>query len=435
MNDGLIGPLEIESLSFGGKGVARADGRVIFVRGAVPGDLVWVHLLREKKRYAEAEAVRFEKYSALRCAPLCPVFDECGGCQWQMLPYVEQLRHKELIFRDILQRQCAVVDEQISTILASPVTWNYRSRVQFKCQVLQDGKLVIGFFRPDSHFVVDVQSCPVAAPQFNQLLLRLRELLQGKPFATQIKQLDMETGDDGQLRLIVHYRGYDADSLAESLRPLQQEESMAIFVQARGKSSLRHISGPHDLQIEVDSPSIPLTYSAGGFAQINLAQNRQMVAEALRLAASDPSWRVLDLYCGMGNFSLPFARRVQDLVAVEDFVGSVEQGRTNASKNRIENVEFIARPALGAYAALAGEQGFDLVILDPPRSGAKEVVVDLLQQRAPRILYVSCDPMTLARDIKILQEGGYRLIESRPLDMFPQTYHLESISLLEFGED
>lgn len=433
MNDGLIGPLEIKSLAFGGKGVARADGRVIFVRGAVPGDQVWVRLLREKKRFAEAEAVRFEKYSALRCVPLCPFFDECGGCQWQMLPYVDQLRYKELIFRDTLQRQCAVVDEQISTILASPVTWNYRSRVQFKCQVLQDGKLVIGFFRPDSHFVVDVQSCLVAAPQFNQLLPRLRELMQGKPFAAQIKQLDMEAGDDGQLRLIVHYRGSDADGLAKSLRPLQQEESLAIFVQTRGKSSLRHISGPHDLQIEVDDPSISLTYSAGGFAQINLAQNRQMIVEALRLAAPDISWRVLDLYCGMGNFSLPFARRVQELVAVEDFVGSVERGRSNANKNRIENVEFIARPALGAYATLAGERGFDLVILDPPRSGAKEVVVDLLQQRVPRILYVSCDPMTLARDIKVLLEGGYRLIKSRPLDMFPQTYHLESISLLEFG--
>ncbi len=438
MQHGLIGPLEIESLAFGGNGVARFDGRVIFVRGAVPGDLVWARLLREKKRYAEAEAVRFEQESPQRCAPVCPVFGECGGCQWQMLPYAEQLRYKEQIFRDSLQRQCGVAAERISPILASPVAWHYRSRVQFKCRLLTDGRLAIGFYRPGSHFVIDIESCPVAAPAFNQLLPELRALLQHSPFAAQLSQIDMEIGDGGgdgaQVRLVLHYAGKDAAGLAACLKPLQRTQSLALFLRSGSKSSLRHIGGPVELTIEVDSPALPLAYGAGGFAQINLAQNRRMVAEALRLAALKKEWRVLDLYCGMGNFSLPFARRVAKLVAVEEHAGSIAQGRLNARHNRLTNIDFIARPAQGAYAALGGEKGFDLVLLDPPRCGAKEVVADLLKQRVKRILYVSCDPMTLARDLKLLLAGGYRLIESRPLDMFPQTYHLESLTLLELLE-
>ena len=432
MHEGLTGPLEIESLAFGGAGVARFDGRVIFVRGAVPGDLVWARLTRVKKRYAEAEAVRFEQESPQRCQPVCAVFDECGGCQWQMLPYAEQLRHKEQIFRDTLQRQCGVDGGCVSAILASAIEWHYRSRVQFKCRLLADGKLAIGFFRPGSHFVVDVQTCPVAAPAFNSLLPDIRKLLHASPFAAQVNQIDMESGDHEQVRLVIHYSGKDNAGLAACLMPLQQTKAIALYIRSGSQSTFRHIAGTRDLTLNVDSPPIHLAYGAGGFAQINLAQNRRMVDEALRLAAPQRGWRVLDLYCGMGNFSLPFARRVEHLVAVEEHAGSIAQGKLNARQNQITNVDFFARPAQGALAAYSGETGFDLVLLDPPRCGAKEVVADLLKQRVKRILYVSCDPMTLARDLRQLLSGGYRLLESRPLDMFPQTYHLESLTLLAF---
>jgi 23S rRNA (uracil1939-C5)-methyltransferase len=431
MSERLIGPLEIESLAFGGNGVARFDGRVIFVRGAVPGDLVWARLTKEKKRYAEGGAVRFEQEASQRCEPACPVFGECGGCQWQMLPYAAQLEHKEQIFRDALQRQCGVDPQRIAPILASPDQWYYRSRVQFKCRALSDGTLAIGFYRHASHFVIDIDSCPVAAPAFNKLLPALRELLQRTPYAAQVSQIDMEIGAGESVRLVLHYAGDNAAGLAESLRHLQKIQPLAIFLKTGPKSNLRHVEGPAELKIEVDSPTLELAYGAGGFAQINLTQNQRMVAEALRLAAPEADWRVLDLYCGMGNFSLPFARRVESLVAVEEHAGSIRQGKSNARHNRLTNVDFVARPAEGAYAAFAGKRGFDLVILDPPRAGAKEVVVDLLRQRVKRILYVSCDPMTLARDLKLLLAGGYRVIESRPLDMFPQTYHLESLTLLE----
>jgi 23S rRNA (uracil1939-C5)-methyltransferase len=430
MPDGLIGPLEIGSLAFGGSGVARHEGRVIFVRGAVPGDSVRVRLVRVKKRYAEAEAVQFERMSPARRVPPCPVFGDCGGCQWQMLPYAAQLTAKEQIFHDILQRQAGVAPELIRPLLASPDEWNYRCRVQFKCTQGADKTLAIGFFHPGSHRVVDTAACAVAMPVFNQLLPKLRDLLHRSPWAAQIPQIDMETGDCMTLRLVIHCLGADVKGLGRTLQPLLSDPSLSLYVQQGRKITLSHLGGPRELLLQVDTPGLALAYGAGGFSQVNLAQNRRMVAVALAMVAPQPHWRVLDLFCGMGNFSLPFARRVAQVVGVEDFDGSVKQGRANAQRNRLGNLQFFARSAAGAYAALAGETGFDLVILDPPRSGAPEVIADLAGHKVPRILYVSCDPMTLARDLKKLVAGGYRVVESRPLDMFPQTWHLESLTLL-----
>lgn len=431
MQDGLIGPLDIRSLAFGGRGVARSEGRVIFVRGAVPGDLVRARLTREKKRFAEAEAVHFDHLSPQRCEPVCEVFGECGGCQWQMLSYAAQLEHKENIFRDIWRRQCGIEDSRITPILESPVEWHYRSRIQCKCQINSDGHLEIGFFHPGSHAVVDVSSCPIAAPAFNHLLTEVRSILQGSDFAAQITQFDMETGDTEHIRLVVHYRGRDVVGLAETLAPLSDSALLSLYIRSGAEPSLCHVSGPEELTFEVDAPALTLSYGAGGFSQINLVQNRRMLAEAIRMTSPQKDWRVLDLFCGMGNFSLPFARRVKNVVAVEDFAGSIAQGRLNAAQNRITNVEFITQSAQGICAALSKAEEFDLVILDPPRSGAKEVAAELAQQRIKRILYVSCDPMTLTRDLNLLLESGYRLIESKPVDMFPQTYHLESLTYLE----
>jgi 23S rRNA (uracil1939-C5)-methyltransferase len=319
--------------------------------------------------------------------------------------------------------------EKISPILESPIEWNYRSRVQFKCYGAEDGQFLIGFYAPGSHYVIDVSSCAIAAPAFNALLPLVRGRLHGSPFIKEIPQIDMETDDQNHLRLIFHYTGENSDGLAARLSGLPAAEPLSIFIQSGRKSSLRLVSGSPRLTIEVDAPPIHLAYAAGGFAQVNLAQNRRLVTEALRMSQPEAGWRVLDLYCGMGNFSLPFARRVDHVVGIEDFGASIEQGKMNAYHNQITNVEFHARNACGSCQEFAGESGFDLVLLDPPRTGAKDVILELVRQGVKRILYVSCDPMTLARDMTLLFHNHYTLIESRPVDMFPQTWHLESLSL------
>lgn len=429
MHEGLIGPLEIESLAFGGRGVARFSGRVVFVRGAVPGDRLWGRLTHEKKRYAEAEIDHLIEPSPSRCAAPCPVFERCGGCQWQMLSYAAQLGCKEQIFADILRRQCGVDPDKISSILESPIAWNYRSRVQFKCQENAERQLLIGFYAPNSHTLVHVAECAIAAPVFNQLLPLVRARLQGRSFARDIRQIDMETDDQNRVRLIFHYMGADVLGLGAHLSQLDRENQVSVFIQAGSKASLLPVSGQTRMSIDVDTPPIHLAYAAGGFSQVNLPQNRRLINEALRMAQAQIDWRVLDLYCGMGNFSLPFARRVAEVIGVEDFCASIDQAQANAHENQIENCAFYARNASGAWQEFAGAKGFDLVLLDPPRSGAKAVIRELVQQGVKRILYVSCDPMTLARDMGVLFDAHYTLVESRPIDMFPQTWHLESLSL------
>jgi len=205
-----------------------------------------------------------------------------------------------------------------------------------------------------------------------------------------------------------------------------------LLLQSGRQDSLIPVAGEGEVTIEVAEPVLHLRYAAGGFAQINLQQNRRLV-ELVRVAAGlTGTERVLDLYCGMGNFSLPLAQQAGFVVGVENNILSISMARNNAVENAISNVEFHSRSAEGALSLFSAWQPFDLLLLDPPRSGAYQVMRELSQHPVKRILYVSCDPQTLARDLKPLLHGGYQLESSQPLDMFPQTFHCESLTILKY---
>ncbi|PLX88209.1 MAG: 23S rRNA (uracil(1939)-C(5))-methyltransferase RlmD [Desulfuromonas sp.] len=424
-----LGPLQIDSLAYGGKGVARADGKVIFVAGGVPGDRVICRLSREKKRFAEAELVELVEASAIRRRPPCPVADQCGGCQWQQLPYPEQCRWKELTFADLLLRQAGVPRELILPIMPAPGEWNYRSRVQFKCFHYQ-GRFLTGFYRPNSHFVVDIDNCPVVANELNRVLVQLKSVLSGSPSAAVVPQIDMALGADQQVRVVIHALSGQQD-IKELCRPLAEQNGFSLFLQSGRKETLQPVFGSSGLPIEVDEPPLRLEYGAGGFAQINLQQNRCLVDAVIESARLSGTEQVLDLFCGMGNFSLPLARRAAHVVAVEEYPLSIDYGKKNAKANGIRNVTFLCQASEGFLCTGKGTRHFDLVLLDPPRSGAYAIMPELLRHRPQRIIYISCDPATLARDLKFLLHGGYRLVSTRPFDMFPQTYHIESLTVLE----
>ncbi len=426
----IIGPLKIEALVNGGAGLAREQGRVIFVPDTVPGDVVFCRLAREKKRYAEAVLTEVLQPSAQRCAPPCPVAAECGGCQWQQLPYSEQLRWKQQLFQDTLIRKCRVSAERLLPIVPSPRQWGYRSRVQIKCFNSGQG-FVCGFFRPKSRNVVAIERCPVIAPELNELLMELRQLIAASTLSQHVPQLDLAIGDDGHRRAVVHYLGTATEQLVALLSPLAEKLDVALLVQSSKKASLL-VAGDPELEISVDQPPINLNYAAGGFAQINLPQNRQLVEAVLAAARLTGQERVLDLYCGMGNFSLPLARRSSRVCGVEDYAPSIELARRNAARNQLENVEFHVCSAEAALARFGGSSGFDLLVLDPPRAGAYALAKQLAAEPVKRLIYVSCDPQTLARDLQLLVNAGYRLISSQPFDMFPHTFHVESLTLLEY---
>lgn len=426
----MICELTIETLTHGGNGLGRLEGKAVFVPGTAPGDRIRCRIVKQHKRHAEGVVEALLEPSPQRRIAPCPVSGECGGCQWQHLHYPAQLAAKQTIFHALLQRQGGVPAEALRPLVPAPDQWNYRSRVQFKCRQTEQS-FVIGFYRPASHYVVDVQQCPVLDPRLNEALQRFRAWLSQGPNPDRIPQVDMAVGDGGSVRVVVHFIGEDSTALAQWLTPLASEAGYALFLQTGRKSSLQQLLGPEELRIEVGGPPLFLGYGPGGFAQVNLAQNRALVEAALQAAALQGTERVLDLYCGMGNFSLPLARHCRSVVGVEDYPPSIASAVRNAANSRLSNARFLARPAEGVLLAQDGLHPFDLVLLDPPRSGAYPVMRELLQVRPSRVIYISCDPATLARDLVPLQHGGYRVVSCQPFDLFPQTYHVESLTLLE----
>jgi 23S rRNA (uracil1939-C5)-methyltransferase len=423
----------IDALAYGGSGVGRLDGKAVFVPLTAPGDQIRCRIVQDRKRYAEAEMIELLEAAPQRRVPPCPVFGDCGGCQWQHLPYGEQCRWKERIFAETLQRQARIEASVLRPLVPAPDEWGYRSRVQFKCRQTEGG-FVMGFYRRGTHYVIDVASCPIAAPRLNEVLALFRRWLPESSCPQLVPQADMEVDDEGRVRVTVHALGPAGPALAEYLRPLAEQAGISLYMQFGRKETLLQVCGEEALHIlPLGAGSLRLAYGAGGFAQINLEQNRQLVREVCSAAALTGREKVLDLFCGMGNFSLPLALQAGEVVGIENYAPAIRQAELNARANGLSHTRFQSRPAEAAIRDVTAAKAFDLVVLDPPRTGAYEVVRELVRLRPPRIIYVSCDPPTLARDLVPLLHGGYEVVSSRPFDLFPQTYHSESVTVLRLG--
>jgi len=312
--------------------------------------------------------------------------------------------------------------------VSAPDEWNYRNRVQLKCHQTNGG-MAIGFYRQGSHFVVDIDQCRLVAPKLQRMLDLMRCELPLAPETGCIPQVDIACGDDGALRIILHVLPEGRQLLFPWLQDFARRNGINACIQSGRKDTLDVIHGTGDLLVTVDRPELSLRYGPGGFVQVNSVQNQSMVAGVLELLEPRGSERVLDLFCGMGNFSLPLARRAGWVIGVEDYAPSIASARANAEANDIHNVEFHAADATSFMARFHSNE-VDLVVLDPPRTGCHQVARDLLKVRPRKILYVSCDPATLARDLIPLVHGGYEVVAGQPIDLFPQTWHIESLTLL-----
>jgi len=421
--------LVIERLAHGGRGVGRYQGKAVFVPATAPGETVRCRIVHEKRRYAEGELLAVLQPSPLRRLPFCPIASECGGCQWQHLSYAGQLQAKQAIFNDTLVRTAGVDPERIAPILAAPEEQGYRCRAQVKCRLGTKG-LIAGFYRSGTHRIVPFDSCPVLAPELNSVMALLRTALACFSRADRIPQCDLCVDAAGQTIVVIHLLEGGLDELRQLLEPLCVEGRVAFFVQSGRKETLRHLCGAVDQFIHPEADGVlALGFAPGGFVQVNLEQNKGLVAEALAACRIGGDERVLDLYCGIGNFSLPLARRCRQVVGVEEFAPAIAAAGKNARAHGLENLQFLAKPA-ESYVASCSEGAFDLVLLDPPRTGAYDVAVELLRLKPRRIVYVSCDPATLARDLVPLLHGGYDFEAARPIDMFPQTSHIEAVAVM-----
>jgi len=430
--------VKIETLAFGGSGVGRIDGKVCFVPFSCPGDELRIRVISEKRSFLTAHIEEIITPSPYRVAPPCPLFGSCGGCAWQHIDYSRQLEAKRLILSEAMWRGARVPAELVAETVASAREFGYRSRVQFKLHNGPD-RLHIGFFRHGTHLVEDAPlGCPIAIGNINDALRNLREVLATFPESAVIPQINIDCAEQGGVG-IVNYIGKDPEGVAaffsrheQTLKPLT-----GLYLQTGKKSTLRKVWG--DERLVYTLPAGPsgggectLSFRPGGFSQVNSSQNRSLLQNIRRLAGFQGQERLLDLYCGNGNFSLPLAGEVGAITGIEEYGDSIAAARDNCRRNGITTAEFIVGDAGAVVRRLAAEgRRFDVIILDPPRSGALETVRELHRFKPDRIIYVSCDPSTLARDCGLLGADGYRVRTTVPVDMFPQTYHVESITLLQ----
>ncbi|MSN25760.1 MAG: 23S rRNA (uracil(1939)-C(5))-methyltransferase RlmD [Geobacter sp.] len=427
----------IDKLSYGGSGVCRIEGKVCFVPFSCPGDQVSLRMTVQKKSYSTAEIIENLQPSLDRVEPLCPIFGSCGGCNWQHVKYQVQLEQKLQIFIETLWRGARVEGDRVGETAASPLQYGYRSRVQFKVSY-KGGKLCIGFYRTGSHVVEDaVTGCPIAMPRVNEILSRFRSALKNFSDLEHIEQISVDVGEHLAVA-VIHYTGNSIKLIKSFLDNSSGNfgSCTGLFLQ-RGKDSKPEMIWGN-ARIDYSMPNsdsnlnpIFLSYTPGGFAQINQSQNVAILSIIRRFADFKTTDRLLDLYCGNGNFSIPLSFDVASVFGIEGSANSIQSARRNKEHNLVSNIEFECSDVKKAIERLLFDNhSFDVVLLDPPRNGAGDVVSDIARLNPAKIIYVSCDPGTLARDCGQLETHGYRVVESIPLDMFPQTFHLESVTLL-----
>jgi 23S rRNA (uracil1939-C5)-methyltransferase len=431
--------LDIERMCFGGAGFGRVEGKACFVPFTAPGDRARIRVLREKRSFLEGELLELPVASPLRIAPACPLFGSCGGCNWQHLPYAEQLRQKGDIFGESLRRIGRVESDCLLPVAASASQYGYRSRIQLKLS-RQGGVTLLGFFRGGSHQVVDApDGCAIADPLLNRITGEFRSLLSRLPELSAVSQIDLAIGDDAQSVALLHADARESQALACALLAARAflPSVSGLYLRVGAKSRIEKVFGVESLSYGIPEGLFPgsrpmrLRFGRGGFSQVNYPQNLRLIRAVFDLAQLTGTERVLDLYCGNGNISVPIAPFVARLTGIEGYAPSIEDAIANAAANAVGNVSFqVSDAALAVRRLAARGERFDLVLLDPPRAGA-EAVGEIARLAPKAIIYVSCDPTTLSRDLALLGDKGYHVVCSQPVDMFPQTYHLESVTLLK----
>lgn len=424
--------LDINALSLEGRGVARHHGKTVFVSGALPGEKISARITQQHKRYDEAECVEVLEASPQRQAPICKHYGQCGGCDLQHLDPGAQIQLKQQLVLDQLQRFASVVPAQIDTPLTGPDT-GYRRSARIGINQRSDGQQLIGFRRRASHKILDIDSCPVLEPRLNQLLAGLRNTLSEFDSIKHLTHADISCGDTSAV-LALRVTRQPGPELSHALAELCRAQGVQLFFEFNENRLEAIYTDAETLHYCLDTPKLTLDFAPGDFLQVNAALNREMVSRAMEWLDPGPQDHVLDLFCGLGNFTLPLARRAGSVVGVEGSAEMIKRASHNATRNGLENVQFF-RSDLSADIRTTGwyqqskQQGFDLILLDPPRAGASETVKQLVQYGARSILYVSCNPAALVRDTQTLTAAGYSLARFCVMDMFPHTAHVESLAL------
>jgi 23S rRNA (uracil1939-C5)-methyltransferase len=423
----------IESLTHDGRGLTHVDGKAVFVHGALAGERVLFRYTRVQRRYDEGVVTEVLEPAPERVTPRCASFGICGGCSLQHMDPDAQIAAKQGILADVLRRIGKVEPEQWLEPLAAE-HWGYRRKARLGVRwVAKKGRVLVGFRERGSAFVTDITGCDVLHPSVGEQLPALARLIERLSIRERVPQIEVAMGD-GPVVLVFRVLDPPSDPDLALLQEFAAETGCHVYLQEGGLETVRPLPGQGiELHYSLPHHRVRIDFEPLDFTQVNLELNRLMVDRALDLLDPQPDEQVLDLFCGLGNFTLPIARRARFVVGVEGDDGLVRRARQNAERNAIGNVGFHTADLYGDIElAPWRREHYDKALIDPPRSGALEVLDLLAESGARRLVYVSCYPSTLARDAERLVHGlGYRLAAAGAMDMFPHTAHLESMALFE----
>ncbi len=416
--------VKIDSMAFGGNGVARVKGKVVFIPYTISGERAWVEIVEDKKSYSIARLTKLIEPSPRRVEPPCSYFGTCGGCQWQHIHYSVHGELKKEILMEVLERIGELKEIPPITVFPSPDAYGYRVRVQLK---VKEG--AIGYYKERSHHLVDIDHCPIAHPLVNHLILFLRENLSA---LSQIQEIEINVSPEEGKGTCLFYPASPGKKLPEVFKALEDPVLKGYAFAKEGGPELfgnPFLTFTNSFILRGEEMTVRLHASPGTFFQVNLKQNQNLVQTVLEFSDLTGEERVLDLYSGIGNLTLPLAMGAKEVIGIEENRRSVKDARFNAETNGIGNCRFI-RGRVEDLLKSGTEKSPSLLVLDPPRTGCKKIIGQIAVLRPERIIYTTCEPTTFSRDLRLFREKGYSLSRLSLIDMFPQSYHMEVVGLL-----
>jgi 23S rRNA (uracil1939-C5)-methyltransferase len=422
--------LTIESLSHEGRGIAHFEDKVVFVSGALPNEKVLANRVFSRAKFEEAEVLEVLTPAPNRIEAKCKVFGLCGGCSFQHLSSEEQIKAKEIWLKEALLNQAKVKVESWLPPLQSE-SWGYRRKARLGVRfVTKKDKVLVGFREKKSGFITQMDRCEVLHPLVGEQLDILALCIEQLSIKSAIAQIEVAIAENGGILIFRHLQPLNVKD-EQLLLDCAQTLGLSFYLQSAGLDSVRPLSESKTLIYTHPEHSIKMVFLPTDFTQINFSLNRAMVTRAIELLALTSEDNVLDLFCGLGNFTLPIARYAKSVVGVEGDKGLIERARKNAKDNQLDNVNFYQADLFDEVNGLSWFRGktYNKALIDPARSGAAEVIKYLPKLGVERLVYVSCNPATLARDSAQLIELGYQLECAGVMDMFPQTAHVESIAV------
>jgi 23S rRNA (uracil1939-C5)-methyltransferase len=424
--------VNITGLSHEGRGIAAINGKTSFIHGALPEEKVTCHLTKKHSRYNEGIAVDILTPASTRTTPECAHFGLCGGCSLQHMQTDAQIIFKQKVVLEQLQHFGQIQPEEILPPLTG-ASWGYRGKARLGVRyVRKKGKLLVGFREKFSNYLADITTCPVLHPSIGTRLTALSTLIASLTQYEHIPQIETAVGAEGTALVFRHMTPLPEEDL-EKLRAFGEAQQMHIYLQPNRPDPIHKIWPQNQLPLlhyELPEYQLKMHFHPLDFTQVNMEVNQQMIQQALRLLELQSTDQVLDLFCGLGNFTLPMARYAGKVIGIEGSEEMVQRAQENARLNQINNTNFYSSNLMEPSTVAAWMQSYDKILLDPPRTGAKEIIAHFEKFAARRVVYVSCNPATLARDAKeLVHTHGYTLKKAGVINMFPHTSHIEAMAL------